>query len=511
MDLSTILITVLMTGFIKLIIYHYRRLDLYRGGSKIPGLEPVLPIIGNAHLLFGETKNVFRKIILLLEKFKVSPVRAWLGHKLCIILFDPEQMKIVLNSPKTIERDELLRFFLPWLGTGLIAAPAQKWKVHRKLIMPTFNPRVLEKFTVTINKQCEILVNIMEPEIDKEEFDIFNYISLCTIDIVCETIMGVPSNEQIKKNSAYPAAFEKIMKILYQRMIEVWLHPNVIFNATKLAKDQRECIKYLHKQTNDIIEKKLEQYSEKMNGNSITQIEFQRKAFLDFFTELLLEGTKLTTEEFREEVENIMFAGYDTTTTVNSFVILMLANFPKIQEKCYEELVEIFGDKINGGRQIENEDLDRMKYLGRVIKETMRLFPIAPLLIRQVNGDLDIGGGYTLPKGSTVFLAIWKLHRSADIWDDPLCFNPDRFLPEQVAKRHPYAYIPFSAGPRNCIGLKYAMMSMKILLATILRNYIFMKDKHVNIEDIEIKAEVFLKTIDPITIKIKRRKNTFES
>lgn len=152
-----------------------------------------------------------------------------------------------------------------------------------------------------------------------------------------------------------------------------------------------------------------------------------------------------------------------------------------------------------------------MKYLGRVIKETMRLFPIAPLLIRQVNGDLDIGGGYTLPKGSTVFLAIWKLHRSADIWDDPLCFNPDRFLPEQVAKRHPYAYIPFSAGPRNCIGLKYAMMSMKILLATLLRNYIFMKDKHVNIEDIEIKAEVFLKTIDPITIKIKRRTNTFES
>lgn len=98
MDLSTILITVLMTAFIKLIIYHYRRLDLYRGGSKIPGLEPVLPIIGNAHLLFGETKNVFRKIILLLEKFKISPVRAWLGHKLCIILFDPEQMKVILQN-----------------------------------------------------------------------------------------------------------------------------------------------------------------------------------------------------------------------------------------------------------------------------------------------------------------------------------------------------------------------------------------------------------------------------
>lgn len=127
----------------------------------------------------------------------------------------------------------------------------------------------------------------------------------------------------------------RIMKILYQRMIEVWLHPNVIFNATKLAKDQRECIKSLHKHTNDIIEKKLEQYSEKMNGNGVTQIGFQRKAFLDSFTELLLEGAKLTTEEFREEVENIMFAGYDTTTTVNSFVILMLANFPKIQVKLF--------------------------------------------------------------------------------------------------------------------------------------------------------------------------------
>ncbi|XP_044575508.1 cytochrome P450 4C1-like [Cotesia glomerata] len=504
---SFTLVIVLISALIKLITYHYNRLDLYRAGNKISGPTPVLPIIGNAHIFFGSTEK-FMKRLMLLDNYKFSPIRFWLGPKLCIILFDPEQIKIVLRSQKTIEKDDLYKFFHPFLGTGLITAPENKWKVHRRLIMPTFNPKIIESFIDTMNKQSKILVKVLESEINGHEFSVFPYVSRCTLDIICETAMGVSSNVQTNRDSSYVKAIERLTVIFGLRMLKIWLHFDIIYKFTKLAREQNECIKYLHKHTNDIIEQKLKQQSEKINEKDDVALSgFKRKVFLDLLMELSKEGTKLTNEELREEVDTMVVAGNDTTATVNTFTIYMLANFPEVQNKCYEELVEIFGDKITEETEIEIEDLNRMEYLERVIKETMRLFPIAPLLNRKVNGDLDIGGGYTLPKGSTVIVAALKLHPSADFWEDPLSFNPDRFLPEEIAKRHPYTYIPFSGGFRNCIGLKYAMMSMKILLATLLRNYVLVKDKLANIEDIEVKAEIFIKTMTPITVKIKRRQH----
>lgn len=120
-----------------------------------------------------------------------------------------------------------------------------------------------------------------------------------------------------------------------------------------------------------------------------------------------------------------------------------------------------------------------------------------------------IPGEYTLPKGSSVVLGIMKLHRDAEHWNDPLKFDPDRFLPEQISKRHPYSYVPFSAGPRNCLGFKYAMMAMKVLLATVLRYYVIKKNEIQKIQDIKLKADVMLKPAVPIKIRIEKRQINF--
>lgn len=119
-------------------------------------------------------------------------------------------------------------------------------------------------------------------------------------------------------------------------MFKIWLYPDFIFKHTQLAIDQEHCIKYLHKQTNDVVKTKRAQYNSTQNdsianygnGNTTTTT---RKAFLDLLMELSNEGTKLTDEELREEVDTMMIAGNDTTATVNTFVIFMLANFPDIQ------------------------------------------------------------------------------------------------------------------------------------------------------------------------------------
>ncbi|XP_044596754.1 cytochrome P450 4g15-like [Cotesia glomerata] len=442
----------------------------------------------------------------LLNNYKSSPVRIWFGQELFIYLFDPDQMKIVLHSPKSVHKEAFVEFFQPWLGTGLFTAPANKWKIHRKLIMPAFYSEILESFFDTINKKSEILVRIMESEINKNEFDILDYISHCVLDIVCETLIGVPSNEQINGKSIYVEAFPKMMRLIYKRIMTIPMHSDFIYNFTKSAQEQKECIKYLHKRTYDNVEQKRRLGYKKIDGkNGVLETATpKRKAFLELLIELSDKGT-LSEKEVYEEVDSMMVAANDTTSTVTSLVIFMLANFPDIQEKCYQQLLEIQNKKTNREWKLEKEDLNRMKYLETVIKETMRLFPIAPFATRYVDDDLDIGGGYTLPKGSTAILAFLKAHRSADFWDDPLSFDPDRFSSEQAVKRHPEAYFPFSSGLRHCPGSKYAMMSMKIIIFNLLKNYVLIKDKHVNIEDIELKPDIIIRTSNPLTLKIKRR------
>ena len=101
---------------------------------------------------------------------------------------------------------------------------------------------------------------------------------------------------------------------------------------------------------------------------------------------------------------------------------------------------------------VKPEDLQHLVYLEKVIKETLRLFPVAPILLRKVKENLPIGER-TLPKGSAALIVVLQVHRDEKNWPQPLEFNPERFSPEETAKRHPYSYLPFSAGPRNCIGL----------------------------------------------------------
>ena len=112
----------------------------------------------------------------------------------------------------------------------------------------------------------------------------------------------------------------------------------------------------------------------------------------------------------------------------------------------------------------------RLEYTERVIKETLRIFPIGPFIGRHVHEDTELCGKM-VPAGATLIINIFSAHRDPRHHPDPLHFDPDRFLPERTATWHPYSYMPFSLGPRNCIGQRYAMMQMKTILATTLRAY----------------------------------------
>lgn len=499
--MGVILIIAIVFILLSFIIQYVKNRRLYRQAELFSGPRP-LPIIGSGHLFIGNAEDILNKFKDIYESYP-SPLRVWLGNRLYIAIYEPEQLKAVFLSPKAIEKDDLYKFMRPWLGTGLFTSPAAKWRIHRRLIMPAFNPKILQSFVEIFDKHSRILVKNLESEIDGEEFDVFKLISVCTLNTICESAMGVSTNSETDKHNKYAKAAERVFQVVFHRMAKIWLHPEFIFKLTKLSRDMNEAIQYLHSVTNDVIRKKKELKAVGLSANEDTN-KTHWKPFLDLLMELSDDGKKFTDEELREEVDTMMIAGNDTTASVNSFVMLMLASYPEIQEKTYQEIFEIYGDSDPEDCPIKPEDLQRMPYLERVIKETMRLFPVGPVILRKLSDDLDIGD-HKLPKGCSVVLVIIKVHRTDELWPNPLKFDPDRFLPEEVAKRHPYSYIPFSAGPRNCIGFKYAMMSMKVLLATILRKYILIKDKVTPIQDIKLKVDVMLKPVEKITLRIKNR------
>lgn len=180
--------------------------------------------------------------------------------------------------------------------------------------------------------------------------------------------------------------------------------------------------------------------------------------------------------------------------------MLLLAQHQNVQNALVEEINEVYADD----DEITFESLGKLQYMERVIKESLRIAPVGPVIFREAMEDFEIQPGVVIPKGTTFILNIFALHRQKPIWGEKAdVFDPDNFLPENVAKRHPCSFIPFSTGRRNCIGHRYAMLSMKIILLKLLRNFKFSTD--LKYEELRFKAVLTLKLCGDHLVSITNR------
>lgn len=183
-------------------------------------------------------------------------------------------------------------------------------------------------------------------------------------------------------------------------------------------------------------------------------------------------------------------------------MLCLLGAHPHIQAKVDAELHRIFGDS---QRDATFADCMDMKYLERVILESLRMYPPVPIIARKLNQDVQLASeNYMLPAGCTVVIGTIKIHRRPDIYPNPDVFDPDNFLPERTQSRHYYSFIPFSAGPRSCVGRKYAMIKLKILLSTILRAYRVRSS--VPQSDYKLQADIILKRTDGFRLEIEPKR-----
>ncbi|RKH02594.1 cytochrome P450 [Corallococcus sp. CA053C] len=178
-------------------------------------------------------------------------------------------------------------------------------------------------------------------------------------------------------------------------------------------------------------------------------------------------GEGMTDGQLRDELMTLFIAGYETTANALAWTWSLLSEHPEVEDQARAEVAQVLGERVPTA-----EDVPRLRYLSQVLEESMRLHPPAWVLVRQALTE-DVLDGFRIPASPRLIIAIspWVIHRQPSLWPEPERFNPERFSPERSAGRPRLAYLPFGAGQRHCIGQRFAMMEMVLLLAQVLRRY----------------------------------------
>ncbi|XP_073909954.1 leukotriene-B4 omega-hydroxylase 3 isoform X2 [Castor canadensis] len=362
-------------------------------------------------------------------------------------------------------------FLKPWLGDGLLLSAGDKWSCHRRMLTPAFHFNILKPYMKIFNDSTNVMHAKWQRLIleGNTSLDMFEHVSLMTLDTLQKCVFSFDSNCQ-EKPSEYIAAILELSALVAKRNQQLLLHMDFLFHLTPDGRRFRKACRLVHDFTDAVIQERRRTLPE--HGiDDFLQAKAKSKT-LDFIDVLLLtkdeDGKTLSDEDIRAEADTFMFEGHDTTASGLSWILYNLAKHPEYQERCRQEVQELLRDR--DPTEIEWDDLAQLPFLTMCIKESLRLHPPVTVIARCCTQDVVLSDGRVIPKGVICLISIFGIHHNPAVWQDPEVYDPFRFDPENIKDRSPLAFIPFSAGPRNCIGQTFAMSEMKVALAlTLLR------------------------------------------
>nr|UEN71155.1 cytochrome P450 4AV17 [Meteorus pulchricornis] len=284
--------------------------------------------------------------------------------------------------------------------------------------------------------------------------------------------------------------------IIQTRFTNIWISLEPIFQRTSLGKEHEEALKIIHGFVDNVIADRKAEWKVNHDGN-FNESSNKKKALLD----LLLDYSQnsavgLSDMDIRDQVNTFMFAGHDTVATSISWILYILGHNCEYQDKILEEY-----ELIVGNDELTLDKLNKLTWLEACVKETWRMYPVVPLIARQIYQPVKLMN-YDIPIGSTVLVNTFMLHRDPRHFPQPESFLPERFLPD-APKPAAFTYIPFSAGSRNCIGWKFATMVVKVSIITLLRAYKFESIDSPN--DLRLISSIVLINANGVRLKIAPR------
>lgn len=484
---STIFILVtLMGGLVGYLYWPFWKL------RKVPG-PPSLPLVGHLPLLAKYGPDVFS----VLAKQYGPIYRFHMGRQPLIIIADAELCKEVgIKKFKEIPNRSIPSPISasPLHQKGLFFTRDSQWSTMRNTILSVYQPSHLANLVPKMQSFIESATQNLD-DTSKEDI-IFSNLSLrLATDVIGDAAFGVnfglskphsicESMNNVEQSSANS---DEVSNFINQH----------IYSTTQLKMDLSGSFSIIIGLIAPILQEPIRQILKRIPGTMDWKMECTNKNLtgrLDDIVKKRMEDKSrtsknflsliLNTRESKSVSENVfsfdyisavtyehLLAGSATTSFTLSSIVYLVAGHPNVEEKLLQE-IDGFGphDKIPNAKDLN----ESFPYLDQVIKEAMRIYTVSPLVARETSNEVEIGG-YLLPKGTWVWLALGVLAKDSRNYAEPEKFKPERFDPkcEEMKRRHPYAFIPFGIGPRACIGQKFSLQEIKLTLIHLYRKYIF--------------------------------------
>ncbi|XP_008933839.1 PREDICTED: cytochrome P450 3A9-like [Merops nubicus] len=465
----------------------------------IPGPQPV-PFLGT---FLGYRHGVLNFDQMCFEKYgKIWGI--YDGRQPVMAVLDPVLIKNILvkecYSIFTNRRNFRLNGLLE---SALNVAEDEQWKRIRTVLSPTFTSGKLKEMLPTINHYGEKLVKNIEKKVADDEFvavkDIFGAYSM---DVVTSTSFSVNIDSMSNPSDPFVTNIKKFLQFSFLSPVFVFLvlFPFIIpvlekMNVTLLPSEVMEFFKSVF----------IKMKKEREKESSTDRVDF---------LQLLIDSQNshnssksaeadsykaLSDEEILAQALIFVFAGYETTSSTLSYISYNLATHPDVQQRLQDEIDANLPNKATP----TYSTITQMEYLDMVVSESLRLFPAGGRIERVCKKTVEING-VTIPKGTVVVIPAYVLHRDPGYWPEPEEFRPERFSKENKEAIDPYTFLPFGAGPRNCIGMRFALLIVKVAVVVLLQNFSFRTCRDTPIP-LVLDTKGFMQPKKPIVLKVVSR------
>ncbi|CAJ0590252.1 unnamed protein product [Cylicocyclus nassatus] len=497
---ASIAISYLAAWIPSILLWIKRRLRTIELIERFPGPE-ALPLIGCAHQFSFDSHKFSHQMEETFEKYCEGNhgngiFRMWIGPVPVVFICRADAAKALLENSKEISKPaEGYTRLQEWLGLGLLTRNGDMWRTRRKMLTPAFHFSILSDFLPIFNKETSILLQQFSQFADTEKaVDVLPLIKLCSLDVICESAMGVNIRAQIGHNKEYVESVRELCQLLWDRERLPWLWPELFWILSGRAARCERALGIVKGFTRAVITKRKEQRKLQRRDPN------RKPAFLDLLLDMQ-ESNCLSDNDIGDEVDTFMFEGHDTVSSALGYALFCLGNYPEEQERLFEEVKDVIGPD---DRELTLEDVRNLKHTDKVLKEALRVFPPVPMIARRLEEDLN-ACGETIPAGVTAMIVPFGTHRDPKYFSHPRKFYPDHFDVDVCSSRNAYAFIPFSAGPRNCIGQRFAALEEKVMLARLVRRYRFRAT--LTFEQNRGLPEFILRPAEGIPLIIERRKD----
>nr|AAF97936.1 cytochrome P450 CYP6N3v1 [Aedes albopictus] len=355
------------------------------------------------------------------------------------------------------------------LSAHLVALEGTKWKNLRAKLTPTFTSGKMKSMYPTIIGVAEEFQKMMESEVGgNTEIEMKDVLARFTTDVIGTCAFGLECNSLYDPDAQFRCMGRKIFAIAKGRFVKLIAAQQFRSLARSLH------VTLIDKEVSDFFIGAVKDTIKYREENNIERNDFMSLLMklkkVDNSDNTGEDSEALTDEQIAAQAFVFFLAGFETSSTAMSNSLYELAQNSELQDKARKSVM----DSIKKHGSLTYEAIQDMQYIDQCINESLRKYPPASNLTRIVSKDYKLPNcDVVLQQGSTIIVPVYALHHDAEYYPNPEKYDPDRFTPEEVAKRNPYCFLPFGEGPRNCIGMRFGIMQARVGLAYLLKDFSF--------------------------------------